>query len=403
MRRAPIILTVVVGLGLLMASLWCIGVVREVAVLRGHVEARVGLLVEVHATGAELEAATRPDEIAAAARHVDELARTLASQRDGTDEVVVRAREAARSAAELATIVEHSETPEAADRQAIVRELDLLVPLLRRENAELSAKLGEHWSAINVVAALAVALGGATTALLGYLLLVALPRTQRASERLGRLASSLAAAPSARGISHGFGGPVTVALTNLQLLRERLDQSGIDDESRHLLGDALHALARASGTLQDLRSGSIVDDDHEPRAAVEVIESASASEAVAGPSAALRILLIDDDDMVAVSTKRVLAAHDVHTVGDGARGIELALVGDYDVILCDLMMPGKNGIEVYKALMSARPELAARFVFMSGGANDEESAAFLDAYTGPRLDKPFGTKQLRELVAKFKG
>lgn len=400
MRRAPAILTVVVGLILLGASLWCVRVVRQVAALREQVETRVGLLGEIHRTVGELQAADRPDEVAAVARHIDELARALALHRDEHDEAVVHSREAARASAELAAIVAHADAPTAGARQAVVGELEAVVPVLRRENSDISARLGAHWNAINVVVALTVAFGGATTLLLGYLLLVALPRIRQASDRLSRLASTLAAAPSARGISHGVGGPMTVALSSLQLLRERLDDANATDESRNLLDEALHALARATGTLQDLRSGSIVDDDHGLREAPEVIESGPPVQLdAAAPT--LRVLLIDDDEMVAVSTKRVLAQHQVTTVSDGARGIELALAEPFDVILCDLMMPGKNGMEVYRALTSARPELADRFVFMSGGANDDEAAAFLDQYGGARLDKPYGTKQLRDLVARF--
>jgi CheY-like chemotaxis protein len=398
MRRAPVILTVLVGLILLGASAWCIRVVREVASLREQVDRRVGSLVEIRAVLGELQAARRPDEISAAARGVDELARALASRRSADDPSVVHSREAARRGAELAAIAEHSDAAAPDVRAAIARELDAVVPELHRENAELSAELGRHWSAINVVAALAVAFAVATTALLGYLVFFAMPRVRMASERLGRLATKLAATPTAFGISHGVGGPMTVAMTSLELLRERLDEGGGDEESRQLLDDALHALARATGTLQDLRGGTLHDEDP-----VSARADAQREPVLAAPLVApqLHILLIDDDEMVAVSTKRVLRAHRVETVSDGARGIELALAEDFDLILCDLMMPGKNGMEVYRALCRARPELVDRFVFMTGGANDADAAAFLEQYPGARLDKPFGTKQLRELVARF--
>src|SRR6185503_18321114 len=52
----------------------------------------------------------------------------------------------------------------------------------------------------------------------------------------------------------------------------------------------------------------------------------------------VRILLVDDDELVRASVTRVLAKHDVTTLSDGDAAIAKILAEDYDLVLCDLMM-----------------------------------------------------------------
>lgn len=390
MRRTSAIVTVAIGLVMLGVSAWCISAVRHVAALREQIDARIGVINEVEKIGVDLERAQRPDELSIISSRVQELARTMAAQRGPDDPAVVRARAAAQASAELTAIAEHADTSAVNARVAMEREIHALAPELRTENRAMFAELSGYIDVVHYIAALAVTLAGIITILLGYLFCVALPRMRDTSERMQLLATKLAGTPTAYGISHGMGGPLTVATTSLQLLRERMEK-GPDEDAKRLLDDAIHALARATGTLQDMRGSSNVDDESS-EVLVPPVERAPSE---------LRILLIDDDEMVAVSTKRVLTGHRVETEHDGAQGIARALSEPFDLILCDLMMPGQSGIDVFRRLQKERPELVERFVVMSGGANDEEAAVFLDGYRGPRLDKPFGTKQLRDLVARF--
>lgn len=114
----------------------------------------------------------------------------------------------------------------------------------------------------------------------------------------------------------------------------------------------------------------------------------------------LRILLIDDDELVRASVARVLASHRVESHGDGEQAIARALAEEFDVILCDLMMPGTSGIDVYRRVCQVRPDLGARFVFISGGAITAEAEAFLSEPGRERLDKPFGSEALREMIER---
>jgi two-component system, cell cycle sensor histidine kinase and response regulator CckA len=103
-----------------------------------------------------------------------------------------------------------------------------------------------------------------------------------------------------------------------------------------------------------------------------------------------RILVIDDEPLVGRSLKRHLAPrYDVEAVTRGREAIDRAIDERYDVILCDLMMPDVSGADVYAEVTAARPELADRFIFMTGGAFTAKGREFLQAVSAPVLAKPF--------------
>jgi DNA-binding NtrC family response regulator len=72
--------------------------------------------------------------------------------------------------------------------------------------------------------------------------------------------------------------------------------------------------------------------------------------------------------------------------------------GGFDVVLCDLMMPDVSGMDLYERVAEARPELAARFVFVTGGAFTERARAFVDRVGLPVLEKPFALGDLSRLL-----
>jgi CheY-like chemotaxis protein len=115
-----------------------------------------------------------------------------------------------------------------------------------------------------------------------------------------------------------------------------------------------------------------------------------------------RVLIIDDDVMVARSVERVLsAAHSVTVVHSAADGLaHIADGGRYDVILCDVMMPAMSGIELHRQLRAVAPSEADRLVFVTGCALLPEVRAFLDAVPNTCLEKPFDVEALREFVER---
>lgn len=114
-----------------------------------------------------------------------------------------------------------------------------------------------------------------------------------------------------------------------------------------------------------------------------------------------RVLIIDDDPLVASALRRLLASGEVEVADSGRQGIELLRGSDeFEVVLCDLMMPEVSGMDVYETVLEEHPEMAERFIFMTGGAFTNRARAFLESVPNPKLEKPFDGKTLRAMVAQ---
>lgn len=113
----------------------------------------------------------------------------------------------------------------------------------------------------------------------------------------------------------------------------------------------------------------------------------------------LRILIIDDDPDAADAIALAFEGETVRIEHDPAAGVGLAAQHDWDLILCDMMMPGMTGQDVYEALSGTAPARLERVVFVTGGGFTPKIQAFL-AQTGPKmLSKPASLDELRALIA----
>jgi DNA-binding response OmpR family regulator len=66
------------------------------------------------------------------------------------------------------------------------------------------------------------------------------------------------------------------------------------------------------------------------------------------------------------------------------------------------MMPRMNGLELYRELTLKAPTLAAKVIFVTGGATTDETATFLATLPNEKLDKPFDADRLFALIdARF--
>lgn len=117
-----------------------------------------------------------------------------------------------------------------------------------------------------------------------------------------------------------------------------------------------------------------------------------------GVEMARDILVVDDDPVVTRMLCRVLSIHNVVVAHSGPDAIERLTKQAFDLILCDLTMPGMSGMEFYQKVRSISEGLAERVVFMTGGAFTAESHEFLAQFPNSWLEKPFDIGELRELV-----
>ena len=116
-----------------------------------------------------------------------------------------------------------------------------------------------------------------------------------------------------------------------------------------------------------------------------------------------RILIIDDEDELRSMLRRMLeqAGHEVTEAVNGAEGIQLYERDRPDLIITDIIMPEKEGVETIIALRQADPNLP--IIAISGGGRLEATDFLTMAKKlGARhtLSKPFRRDQLLEAVGE---
>jgi CheY-like chemotaxis protein/anti-sigma regulatory factor (Ser/Thr protein kinase) len=119
-----------------------------------------------------------------------------------------------------------------------------------------------------------------------------------------------------------------------------------------------------------------------------------------------RILIVDDDVAVGRTLRLALEEdHEITVVGSGSEALEALRSAppgsSYDAILCDLLMPGMTGRELFAIAREELPDVARRFIFMSGGYWAEGDQAPLS--THPVLEKPFNLDQVRKVLRDVVG
>ena len=104
-----------------------------------------------------------------------------------------------------------------------------------------------------------------------------------------------------------------------------------------------------------------------------------------------RALLIEDDDAVRLSVRRYLERFGwaVEEAADGTTGVNRALAESWDVVICDMRMPGRTGIQIYDQVAASNPTLARRFVLVTGDAGSDEVRGFRERTGMVVLEKPF--------------
>ncbi|MCP4444018.1 MAG: response regulator [Myxococcales bacterium] len=115
--------------------------------------------------------------------------------------------------------------------------------------------------------------------------------------------------------------------------------------------------------------------------------------------AVVNVLVIDDEELILRSLGRMLRReYLVDVCSGGEPALEMIADGDYDVILCDIMMPGLSGVALYERLAKVCPEARARIIFISAGTFTAKTQAFADGTSQPVLLKPVRRDELRAAI-----
>jgi DNA-binding NtrC family response regulator len=112
-----------------------------------------------------------------------------------------------------------------------------------------------------------------------------------------------------------------------------------------------------------------------------------------------RILVIDDSQVIRDLLSEMLTdqGHEVRTAADGMAGASAALHDRFDLCICDLHIPKKNGYVVFKEVRAAKPGLP---FILTDSLPDHLAEQALNAGAAVCLKKPFDLDQLREVLAK---
>jgi PAS domain S-box-containing protein len=142
-----------------------------------------------------------------------------------------------------------------------------------------------------------------------------------------------------------------------------------------------------------LRAGSRVEEGRpEPR-------GLAAPVALAGRG---RVLIIDDEPDIRRSISRFLtrSGWQVSLAESGEEGLQRLTDVAFDVLLCDLRMPGMSGTELYRRLQASGSPAIERLIFMTGDVLSPEASRFLQEAGRPVLSKPFALQDLAETLAQ---
>jgi signal transduction histidine kinase len=121
---------------------------------------------------------------------------------------------------------------------------------------------------------------------------------------------------------------------------------------------------------------------------------------VQAPPRRKRLLIIDDEPvLLRVLSLALSDDHEVVTAC-GCDDAMRILTDDtrFDAVLCDLMMPVRDGVVFYERVAREAQHLLPRVVFMTGGAFTDRAWRFLQSVSNKTLEKPFGPPEVEQIL-----
>jgi CheY-like chemotaxis protein len=88
----------------------------------------------------------------------------------------------------------------------------------------------------------------------------------------------------------------------------------------------------------------------------------------------------------------------VEVLPDGREALDRAARESYDLVICDMKMPGLDGQRFYRSLERDGNPLRERFLFMTGDVMAAQTREFLNRNRLPHVAKPFRVEELTEKV-----
>ncbi len=113
----------------------------------------------------------------------------------------------------------------------------------------------------------------------------------------------------------------------------------------------------------------------------------------------MRILLVEDEIYMAQAVAQVLEKNNytVDLAHDGEYGLDCALSGIYDIIILDIMLPGRSGLDILNTLRQEK--IAVPILLLTAKSETEDKVIGLDLGADDYLTKPF---DMPELLARLR-
>jgi signal transduction histidine kinase len=120
------------------------------------------------------------------------------------------------------------------------------------------------------------------------------------------------------------------------------------------------------------------------------------------PRTATRVLIVENEPTVAGLISDVLEdeGFQVEALLDGYEALERAARASYDLVICDMKMPGLDGQHFYETLACMGSPLSKRFLFVTGDVLSSHTQEFLERHNLPHVAKPFRVEELTEKVRR---
>src|SRR5713226_6957955 len=112
------------------------------------------------------------------------------------------------------------------------------------------------------------------------------------------------------------------------------------------------------------------------------------------------VLVVEDEPTVARLIADVLEDEGMHVdvLSDGREALDRAARQSFDLVICDMKMPGLDGQHFYKSLERSGNSLRERFLFVTGDVIAAQTREFLERNHLPHVAKPFRVEELTEKV-----
>jgi two-component system, cell cycle sensor histidine kinase and response regulator CckA len=121
----------------------------------------------------------------------------------------------------------------------------------------------------------------------------------------------------------------------------------------------------------------------------------------APPPRPATVLVVDDEAPLRRILERLLArdGYRVLTAGDAETAYQMLASEHADALLLDINLPGMSGLALYLAIVNRWPALEGRIALMSGDADAEDVAAWIEHHHCVVVRKPFDVRDVSRWVA----